>query len=89
MQGKMGRTSPACRAVNTRVHELDSQSHKTEASDLWSLHTQDEVGKRSMKVAPREKKRSKRIVKSVGVWVREARKLERKTVARDIFPFNR
>ena len=41
-----------------------------------------------MKVAPRGKKRSRRIVKWVGVWVREARKLERKTVARDIFLFN-
>ena len=55
---------------------------------LWSLHTQDEVDKRSMKVAPRKKKRSRRTVKWVGVWVREARKLERQTVARDIFLFN-
>ena len=47
------------------------------------------MDKRSMKVAPREKKkRSRRVVKWVGVWGREARKMKRKTVARDIFLFN-
>ena len=39
MQGNMGRTSPAYRAVNTRVHELASQSHKTDASDHSGLYT--------------------------------------------------
>lgn len=88
MQRKTGRTASACRAVNTRVHELDSQSHKTEASEHSGLYTHEEVDKRSMKVAPRGKKRSRRVVKWVGVWGREARKMKRKTVARDIFLFN-
>lgn len=57
MQRKTGRTASACRAVNTRVHELDSQSHETEASEHSGLYTHEEVDKRSMKVAPRGKKK--------------------------------
>lgn len=82
MQGKTGRTASACRVVNTRVHELDSQSHETEASDHSGLYTHKIMDKRSRWLLGK-KKRSRRVAKWTG-----KRGKWRKTVARNIFLFN-
>ena len=76
MQGKSGRTVPACGVLNARVHELDSRSHETDASD-HGKHSGKITDSRPIKVALGKKKKSRREVEWVAVWGRETRKMGR------------